>query len=350
MVRLMTETALRILPNYDSADRPARLVRAADDAVNGLHVQGKGVEWPELVVLACDTMLAGGSRSRDPALPRGSRQRPTRAAPRASQSDLGTAMAGELLGNLVNRVSSVSLISQKCREAYPRCWDEALDEYAADPSLPGEPESILYDHSVPLSTAKGSGPPWPEGIYEACEAVERFAHLTGAYSSHGLGLAHVAPSPVVWPPLPVSNEVMGARRALRDALDGTLLSYEEHTAMVFAYLIARDNPDLPNPSQAETDQVNASLRDWGATVEPAARSLAAATYAHAWNWVSTDPERWDPGAINYAYAEAFLSVHNLSRATDTYDLADAACRSYAWWWCHDRKLDLDGLRELAASW
>ncbi len=42
--------------------------------------------------------------------------------------------------------------------------------------------------------------------------------------------------------------------------------------------------------------------------------------------------------------------HHLRQATDAYDLTDAACRSYAWWWCHDRELDVGFLREIASTW
>ena len=55
------------------------------------------------------------------------------------------------------------------------------------------------------------------------------------------------------------------------------------------------------------------------------------------------------GVIVYAHSEAFLSVHHLRQATDAYDLADAACRSYAWWWCYDRKFDVASLREIAST-
>lgn len=120
--------------------------------------------------------------------------------------------------------------------------------------------------------------------------------------------------------------------------------------MLLSYLSARDNPDAPDPSLAETDQVEASVRDWYASVVPAAICLAAATFAHAFEWSSSDADRWDPAVTAYAHAEAYLSIHHLRQVTDAYDLTDCAMSGYAWWWCHDRRLDLAGLRELAATW
>lgn len=120
--------------------------------------------------------------------------------------------------------------------------------------------------------------------------------------------------------------------------------------MLHSYLWARDNPHLADPSPAEADQVQASVRDWYSSVVPAAVRLATATFAHAYQWASTDTDRWDPLVITYAHAEAYLSIHHLRQVTDSYDLTNGALCSYAWWWCHDRRLTLADLRELASTW
>ena len=312
--------------------------------------QGECTEWPALVIRTCDEMLARGTRSGDPAQLRGRQSRPVKRTPKSSGGNQGINMATELLGNLVDSHSSCGLLSEFCRAAYPGCWDEALHDYASDPYSTGEPDPVLFDHSVSLDTACDAGPPWPQGIHEATAAVEDTAHLVGSYSSHGLGLAHVAPGPIVWPPPPAPQSVTVARQTLSDAVAGTTTGQDEHIAMLHAYLAARDNPELADPSIALRDQVSASVGEWGDSVFPAGIRLAMAIYAHALGWVSADPERWNPDAFTYAYAEALLSVHHLRRATDVYDMTNAACRSYVWWWCHDRKLDVVGLRKLAASW
>ena len=346
----MTTTTLKLIPKYGSAERPARLVRTAEKAMHDSLDQGECTEWPALVIRACDEMLARGTRSGDPAQPRGRQSRPVKRTPKSSGGNQGINMAAELLGNLVDSHSSCGLLSEFCRAAYPGCWDEALHDYASDPYSTGEPDPVLFDHSVSLDTACDAGPPWPQGIHEATAAVEDTAHLVASYSSHGLGLAHVAPGPIVWPPPPAPQSVTVARQTLSDAVAGTTAGQDEHIAMLHAYLAARDNPELADPSIALRDQVSASVGEWGDSVFPAGIRLAMAIYAHALGWVSADPERWNPDAFTYAYAEALLSVHHLRRATDVYDMTNAACRSYVWWWCHDRKLDVAGLRKLAASW
>ncbi|WP_419926921.1 hypothetical protein [Candidatus Poriferisocius sp.] len=264
--------------------------------------------------------------------------------------EFNVALAGELLGEMVGKLSFSSEHDEMCRSAYPVLWDLALDECANDPDMPEAPDQILYDHSIRLSEACKDGPPWPSGLHYASHAVMEFAHHASAYSSTGLGLAHAAPVPVEWPPPDAPSALASARRTLSEALDSALLSQDEYTAKLHAFLSARDNPNLPDPTVAETDQVAAALRDWNESVIPAARGLAAATYAHAWEWASSDQDRWDLGVIIYAHTEAFLSVHHLRQATDAYDLTDAACRSYAWWWCHDRKLDIASLRETVSTW
>ena len=313
--------------------------------------QGEAIEWPALVIRACDEMLARGTRSRDPAQLRGRQSRPVKRTPNSSAGNQGINMAAELLGNLVDRCSSCGALSEFCRAAYPGCWDEALHDYASDPYAPGKPDPALFDHSVSLDTACDAGPPWPQGIHEAAAAVEDTAHLVGSYSSHGLGLAHVAPGPIVWPPPSAPQSVTVARQTLSDAVAGTTAGQDEHITMLHAYLAARDNPESPDPSIALGDQVSASLSEWGR------RGLSGRNspgHGHLRPCVGVGQCRsgtMEPRfGFTYAYAEALLSVHHLRQATDVYDMTNAACRSFVWRWCHDRKLDLDGLRELAASW
>ena len=350
MVLVMIEPTPTVLPSYGVTSRPAWLVRFAHAAASASVADGGCTEWPQQLTRACDEMQATGNGSPDPAesncIPRPTGQ----LEPLSSNTDRDIAMAGELLGAMVSLISSPLLIDELCRNAYPGRWDAALDEYAANPERPGDPDPILYDHSVALASLYRSGPSWPTGIDHASEEVMDFAHCVGLYSSHGLGLAHAAPRPVAWPPPEAPPALTAARHALCEALAATPVGQDEHTAMLFAYLAARDDPGLPAPTLVEKDQVGASVRDWGETVVPAAMRLAAATYAHAWEWASTDPQRWDLGVMAVAYAEAYLSVHHLRQVTDALDLADVACRSYAWRWCQDRKLDLASLRELAITW
>ncbi|WP_428116546.1 hypothetical protein [Candidatus Poriferisodalis sp.] len=345
-----TPQLVPIIPRYGSDKRPARLVNGADDAVHACLAQGEPLEWPDLVARACDEMLARCTGSRVTARPGGRQSRPVKRAARSPDGDRRICMAAELLGTLVTRVASCSVVDELCRAAFPGWWDAALDDYAADTGEPGTPDPVLYDHEVPLASIKASEGPWPAGLDVACLEVSNFAHLVGAASSNGLALAHTAPGPVVWPPPEDSQAVRTTRQELRKTLTQTTTSQQEHTEMLFSCLSARDDPDSPDPIQAEIDQVNASLREWDEKVLPVARRLATATYAQAWEWTSSDPQRWDPGVIAYAYAEAYLSVYDLRQVTDICDMTSAACRSYAWWWCHDRTLDLSGLRELAVSW
>jgi len=345
-----TTQLIPIIPRYGSNERPARLVSAADDAVRVCGAPGESLGWPDLVAQACDEMLARCTGTSGVAHPGKRQSRPVKRASRAPNGERRIHMAAELLGTLASRVAMCSAADELCRTAYPGWWDAALDDYAADPSEPGTPDQILYDHGVRLADIKNSEGPWPTGLDVACLEVSNFAHLVGAASSSGLALAHAAPGPVVWPPPEASPAVTAARRRLRKALSETTTSQQEHTAMVFSCLSARDDPDSPDPSQAEIDQVNDSLREWDDKVVSVARQLATATYAQAWEWATTDPQRWDLGVVAYASAEAYLSVFDLRQVTDIYDMTSAACRSYAWWWCHDRKLDVSGLRDLAETW
>ena len=346
----MVKTAPRILPTFDSPSRPKWLVETAKEAASASFADHSRTEWPDKIVFACDkllTLIGQVSGYRPPVCePRTSRIVETAQA----GDDFSVALAAELLGEMVGRLSVSCEHDELCRSAYPILWDMALDECAKDPDMPEAPDRILYDHSIRLSEACKDGPPWPSGLHYGSHAVMEFAHHASSYSSLGLGLAHAAPVPVVWPPPDAPPALASARRTLNEALETALLSQDEYTANLHAYLTARDNPNLPEPTLAETDQVAAALRDWNDTVIPAARGLAAATYAHAWEWASTDQDCWDLGVIVYAHTEAFLSVHHLRQATDAYDLTDAACRSYAWSWCHDRELDVASLRETVSTW
>ena len=211
---------------------------------------------------------------------------------RSPSVELNIALASELLGTMVANISSAFECDELCRRAYPRLWDLALDECANDPDMPEAPDRILYDHSIRLPEACEAGPPWPPGLHYASHAVMEFSHHASAYSSHGLGLAHAAPTSVVWPPPEAPPALASARRTLSTSLETAPVSQDEYTANLFAHLTARDNPNLPDPTLAETDQVAAALRDWNDTVIPAARGLAVATYAHAWEWANTDQDRW----------------------------------------------------------
>lgn len=346
----MIKIAPRILPTFDSPSRPKWLVEAAKDAASASFADYSRTEWPDKIVDACDKLLTLTGQGSDCRPPICDPNAPLPLELGLTGDDLSVALAGELLGEMVGRLSFSFEDDELCRSAYPMLWDMALDECANDPDMPEAPDQILYDHSIRLSEACKGGPPWPTGIHYASHAVMEFAHHASAYSSLGLGLAHSAPVPVVWPPPAAPPALTSARGILCTALETSLLSQDEYTAKLHAYLSARDNPNVPDPTLAEADQVSAALRDWNETVIPAAREVAVATYAHAWEWASTDQDRWDLGVLIYAHTEAFLSVHHLRQATDAYDLTDAACRSYAWWWCHDRKLDVASLREIACTW
>ena len=346
----MDKTAPRILPTFDSPHRPKWLVETAKIAASASFADYSRTEWSDKVAYACDKMLALAAQASDnhslvcdPKAARRFEAEPT-------DGEFSVALAGELLGEMVGRLAVSFEHDDLCRGAYPVLWDLALDECANDPDVPEAPDPILFDHSIQLSVACKDGLPWPTGLHYASHAVMEFAHHASAYSSHGLGLAHSVPVPVLWPPPEVPPALASARRKLRCALDSAPVSQDEYTANLFAYLSARDNPNSDNPTLAETDQVAAALRDWNETVIPAARGVATATYAHAWEWASADQDRWDLGVIIYAHTEAFLSVHHLRQATDAYDLTDAARRSFAWWWCHDRELDVAALRGIASTW
>ncbi len=346
----MIETAPRILPTFNSPSRPKWLVEAAKEAASASFADYSRTEWPDKVVDACDKLLALTGQGSD-FLPPACNPKASGIEEREPAGDgFSVALAGELLGEMVGRLSFPYEHEEICRRAYPILWDLALDECADDPDMPEAPDQILYDHGVRLAEVGKNEPSWPSGLHYAGHAVMEFAHHASAYSSIGLGLTHAAQAPVLWPPPNAPEALTSARRALSAALETAVLGLDEYTANLHAYLSARDNPNLPDPTLAETDQVRAALRDWNETVIPAARGLATATYAHAWEWSSTDLEVWDLGVIVYAHTEAFLSVHNLRQATDAYDLTDAACRSYAWWWCRDRDLDVASLREIASTW
>jgi hypothetical protein len=326
------------------------LVEAAKKAASASFADYSRTVWSDKVVYACDKLLAllVGACDNHPLTCGPKDARPFEAG--STDDEFNVALAGELLGEMVGRLAFSFEHDELCRSAFPVLWDLALHECANDPDMPEAPDSILFDHSTQLSEACKDGPPWPTGLHYASHAVTEFAHHASAYSSQGLGLAHAVPVPVLWPPPEAPPALALARRSLRCALDSAPVSQDEYTANLFSYLSARDNPNLANPTLAETDQVAAALRDWNETVIPAARGLATATYAHAWEWASADQDRWDLGVIIYAHTEAFLSVHHLRQATDAYDLTDAACRSHAWWWCHDRGLDISCLREVATTW
>ncbi|WP_420435969.1 hypothetical protein [Candidatus Poriferisocius sp.] len=346
----MIDTAPRILPVFDSPSRPKWLVEAAKAAASASFADRSRTEWPDKVGYACERLLELTGRGSDCLPPICDPKALLVAETGSGGHDFGVALAGELLGEMVGRLSFSFGDDEICRDAYPVLWDMALDECGNDPDMPEPPDPILFDHSIHLSEACKDGPPWPSGLHYASHAVMEFAHHASAYSSHGLGLAHAAPVPVLWPPPDAPPSLVSARRALSEALENATVSQDEYTAKLHAFLSARDNPNLPDPTVAEADQVSAALRDWNDSVIPAARGLATATYAHAWEWASSDHDRWDLGVVLYAHTEAFLSVHHLRQATDAYDLTDAACCSYAWWWCHDRELDVASLRETVSTW
>lgn len=346
----MIKTAPRILPTFDSPSRPKWLVEAAKNAASASFADYSRTAWHDKIADACAKLLTLTGQGPGCRPPTCDPNAPLPLVLGSTGDDLSVALAGELLGEMVGRLSFSSEDDELCRSAYPILWDMALDECANDPDMPEAPDQILYDHSIRLSEACKDGPPWPSGIHYASHAVMEFAHHASAYSSVGLGLAHATPVPVVWPPPDAPPALASARRTLSEALETATVSQDEYTNKLHAYLSARDNPNMPDPTIAEADQVAAALRDWNETVIPAARGLAATTYAHAWEWASTDRDCWDLGVMIYAHTEAFLSVHHLRQATDAYDLADAACRSYAWWWCHDRDLDVASLREIANTW
>ncbi len=346
----MDKAALRILPTFDSPPRPRWLVEAAKEAASASFADYSRTEWSDKVAYACDKMPSLALQACDNHPQIGDPKDARRLEAGLTDDDFGVALAGELLGEMVGRLAFSYEPEELCRSAYPVLWDLALDECAKGPDMPEAPDGILYDHNIRLSESCESGPPWPSGLHFASHAVMEFAHHASAYSSHGLGLAHASPVPVLWPPPDAPPALASARRALSTALESALLGKDEYTASLHAYLSARDNPNVPDPTLAETDQVAAALRDWNETVIPAAGGLATATYAHAWEWASANQDRWDLGVIVYAHTEAFLSVYDLRQATDAYDLTDAACRSHAWWWCHDRGLDVSSLREMSSAW
>ena len=363
----MTQHTTRILPSYDSAERPPWLVHGAKEALHAALPRDGSIGWAEFVVRACDEMATAadglpgfpgpGSDPPSAAPPRSTRTQARRGHGTATADETCTpadrfevAMAAELLGDIAMRVASPYDANDLCRRAYPRCWDTALEKLAANPNEELHPDPVLYDHSVSLRSLSESRPRSPAGMYEALHEVMDLAQDAGAGSSLGLSLAHVAPSPVVWPPPESPPALDAARRDLDDAVAGTVVGLQEHADMTLSYLSARDNPDAPDPSPAEADQAEASIRDWYATVVPAAVCLATATFAHAYEWASVDTDRWDPAVIAYAHTEAYLSIHYLRQVTDSYDLTNGAVSSYAWWWCHDRRLDLAGLQALAATW
>lgn len=390
-VRSMTQHNTRILPPYDSAERPAWLVHGAKEALHAALPRDGSIGWSELVVRACDEMSTAadgmpdcpnpgsdppvalrpqarggavrpasrtnGGRERGGAPPLATRTQTRRGHDSAAADETCTpvdgfeiSMAAELLGDIATSAASPYDADDLCRRAYPRCWDAVLDKLAANPHGDVQPDPILYDHSVSLRSVCEGGGPWPAGMYEALHGVMERACDVSAGSSLGLSLAHVAPSPVVWPPPESPPALNAARRDLDDAVAATVVGLQEHAEMAHSYLWARDNPDVPDPSPAEADQAEASIRDWYATVVPAAVCLATATFAHAYEWASVDTDRWDPTVISYAHTEAYLSIHYLRQVTDAYDLTNGAASSYAWWWCHDRRLDLAGLQELASTW
>ena len=133
----MMETTPTILPSYDSVNRPAWLVRCAQAVASSCVADSDSTEWPQQLASACDEIQAAGIRSPDPAesnyVPRPAVQHEAQ----SSNTDLDIAIAGELLGTMVSLISSPFLIDELCRNAYPSLWDEALDEYAANPNLPG---------------------------------------------------------------------------------------------------------------------------------------------------------------------------------------------------------------------
>ena len=344
----MTEHTTRILPDYDSAERPAWLVHGAKEALHAAMPRDEAVGWGEFAVRACDEMANAPDGL--PGYPGPGSDPPVAGEGCTLDDGLQVALAAELLGGIAEQVTSPCDADELCRKAYPRRWDGALDELARSPDVGGGPDPVLYDHGVELRSLRNPGVPSPAGMYDAARAVTDLANQVSGDSSLGLCLAHVAPGPVVWPPPDASPALDCARRYLDATVAGTVVGQQEHAAMLHGYLSARDNPDIADPSSAEADQVQASVRDWYSSVVPAAVRLATATFAHAYEWASTDTDRWDPLVIAYAHAEAYLSIHHLRQVTDSYDLTNGALCSYAWWWCHDRRLTLAGLRELARTW
>lgn len=336
----MTQHTTRILPDYDSAERPAWLVHGAHEAWRAALPTTESIGWSEFVVRACDEMATAADGL--PGIP----------GPGSDPPDDGlqVAMAAALLGDVATRAVSPYDANEMCRRAYPRCWDATLDGLASSRHATAEADPVLYDHSVSLRSFSDPDVRWPAGMHEALQAVMDLANQVSASSSLGLCLTHVAPGPLVWPPPAAPPALDRERCDLDAAVAGTLVSHQEHAAMLHSYLSARDDPDIPDPSPAETDQVQAAVRDWSAEVVPAAVRVATATFAHAYEWASTDTERWDPSVVAYAHAEAYLSIHHLRQITDSYDLTNGAVCSYAWWWCHDRQFGLASLRELASTW
>ena len=346
----MNEPTPRILPTFDSPARPRWLVEAAEQAASASFADHRRAEWADKISYACDKMLALAVELPEKQRPNCHAKAHLRPAGALTDEQFSVSLAGELLGAMVGGLRFAYEHDELCRDAYPALWNLALDEGVHDPDYPEEPDPVLYDNSVPLSEACKDGPPWPAGIHRARHAVMEFANNCAAYSSHGLGLAHAVHVPVLWPPPQRTPALAHARRNLTYLLDHALVGQDEYTADLFEFLSSRDDPSLNNPTVARADQVAAAVREWDETVISAARGLAAATYEHAWQWVSADQDRWDLGVVAYARSETLVSVNHLKQATDTYDLADAACRSYAWWWCRDRNLDVSSLRNAASAW
>ncbi len=326
----------RTLPKSGSIHRPEEVVGFMRSAASSAFGTDESTAWPARLIRACNEVEVQAEARKF----------------LAQSADVywDIAEAGELLGMMVCRIASPSQRYELCRDAYPGLWDLALDQYAADPELPGEPDPILYDHDISLDSILDTDEPWPTGLDFATISVMKFTHKIGWLSSTGLGLAHVVPHSVGWPPPEAPPELLSARQALLAGLDNVPVSLAEHTARLHSYIAARHDPDLPDPTTAERDQVAAAVRDWDDHVIPAAVDLATATYSHAWEWASRDPDCWGVGAAGYAHIEAYLSIYHLAKATDAFDLADVAARGHAWWWCYDRNLDIASLREMADTW
>lgn len=349
----MYDTTPKILPRSGSPTRPGWLVDCSEAVASSVQTEDSSVTWPEKVTKACDevlAMIAKAPNSRFAIPGPNAAKRLASLSRRSGNAALKTAMPAELLGTMVRKIPTSTRHTDLCRTAYPALWDLALDDLAADPDTPRMPDPVLYDHSIPVASVYDSGPPWPEGIDEARHTVTQFAHSHGTYSPHGLGIPHCAPGLVLRPPVTSPIGLTKARDALTNALGSTLVRLEEHSDKLVAYLVARDNPDLPDPTVSERDQIAAANRDWCETVLPAAIDLATTTYANAWEWASSDTDKWDPEVAVYSHTEACLSIHSLRRVADVLEMSDVAARSHAWWWCHERNLDTAALRDAARAW
>ena len=383
----------RLLPAYGSAERPARVVRMADEAVNVSMADGMHLDWPELVLLACDEMEARCTRYADHARARSRQARPVARSPNPSarhrgstsggrspasarhiaanaergargterdtpsqerstagrgQANASIAEAAELLGCLVDRCSSFSMVDEYCRAAYPHRWNAALRQCAADPSAAGTPDPGLFDLDVSLASVRAKHRR-PAGMREATEAVKRLAQSVGAASSVGLGLPHAAPGPVVWPPPKPSPALAAARQALHDTIAATSIGIDHHVESLHICRVLQREPGAEGVTAAQHEQLVAEVNDWMTRVFPVGIRLACAVYAHALEWVSSNMSLWHPQAFTYAYVEAYLSVQHLRQATDVCDMTSSACRSYIWWWCQDRQVSMPHLRHLATT-